>query len=166
MGSSNHSKPPSSTSPFRKPASRYRRRWPGRRSEDRPGHEDRTLERVADPDEIAEHRPSACADCGEALMAVAPEGVIALCRYGPGAAAPAVCAQVQQRLPSARTAASAGSGLSEGFLAAAPERAVGRLTRYIAHPRRGAEVVKAAGVLPYFTGTAVTGAGTDAHAVC
>lgn len=65
--SSNSSKPPSSDSPFRKPAPRSQRRASGRRPGGQAGHEGANLERVADPDAVIEHRPVACGGCEGAL---------------------------------------------------------------------------------------------------
>ncbi|MDQ3522824.1 MAG: IS66 family transposase [Gemmatimonadota bacterium] len=65
--SSNSSKPPSSDSPFRKPAPRSQRRTSGRKPGGQTGHPGANLKRVADPDEVIEHRPSACGNCDAAL---------------------------------------------------------------------------------------------------
>ncbi|MBW1604756.1 IS66 family transposase [Streptomyces sp. JJ66] len=246
MDSTNSSKPPGSDSPFRKPPPRSQRRASGRKPGAQPGHEGTNLQRVADPDEIVEHRPATCEGCGITLapdaaasgfgwgqvfdlpqprllvtehrmlkvpcacgavtQAPAPEGVSAPAQYGPGITALAVYAQVQQHLPSARTITLAADAfaatLSEGFVNAAVERAAIRLapfaqritallqqapiahfdesgirvatslhwvhvacttalTWYTAHPKRGKQAMDAAGVLPHFTGTAVTDAFTS-----
>lgn len=60
MDTANCSKPPASDSPLRKPPPRSQRRFSGRKSGAQPGHEGTNLERVADLDEIIEHRPAAC----------------------------------------------------------------------------------------------------------
>ncbi|MET7726905.1 DUF6444 domain-containing protein, partial [Streptomyces mirabilis] len=65
--SSNSSKPPSSDSPFRKPAPRSQRRSSGRKPGAQDGHEGTNLERVADPDTVVEHRPAACGGCENVL---------------------------------------------------------------------------------------------------
>ncbi|MGQ4484128.1 IS66 family transposase [Streptomyces sp. SAS_276] len=65
--SSNSSKPPSSDSPFRKPAPRSQRRSSGRKPGAQSGHQGTNLERVANPDTVVEHRPIACGGCENAL---------------------------------------------------------------------------------------------------
>lgn len=65
--SQNSSKPPSTDSPFDKPAPRSLRRKGGRRPGGQPGHPGATLRQVADPDEVVVHEPSACRRCGQDL---------------------------------------------------------------------------------------------------
>lgn len=62
--SSNSSKPPSSDSPFSKPAPKSLRRTSQRKSGGQAGHPGSTLVQVADPDQRVRHEPSACAGCG------------------------------------------------------------------------------------------------------
>jgi hypothetical protein len=70
--SRNSSKPPSSDSPFSKPAPKSLRRASGRKPGGQSGHSGSTLAQVADPDERARHEPSRCGGCGAGL-ADAPE---------------------------------------------------------------------------------------------
>ncbi|MQA25521.1 MAG: IS66 family transposase, partial [Micromonosporaceae bacterium] len=72
MDSTNSSRPPSSDSPFVKPAPRSLRRKSGRRPGGQPGHPGSTLDLVADPAERKRHEPGPCAGCGAGL-ADAPE---------------------------------------------------------------------------------------------
>ena len=72
MNSANSSKPPSSDSPFVKPAPKSLRRRSGRRSGGQPGHPGSTLALVADPNERERHEPGPCTGCGLSL-ANAPE---------------------------------------------------------------------------------------------
>jgi transposase len=72
QNSRNSSKPPSSDSPFVKPAPKSLRRKSGRRPGGQPGHPGSTLTLVADPDERVRHEPAACSGCGTDL-ADAPE---------------------------------------------------------------------------------------------
>lgn len=65
--SGNSSKPPSSDSPFTKPAPKSLRGKSGRKPGGQPGHEGTTLRQVADPDEVVLHEPPACTGCGAAL---------------------------------------------------------------------------------------------------
>lgn len=72
QNSGNSSKPPSSDSPFVKPAPRSLRRRSGRKPGGQQGHPGSTLEQVADPDETLRHEPGPCGGCG-ADLAEAPE---------------------------------------------------------------------------------------------
>lgn len=62
----NSSKPPSSEG-YEKPAPRLRREVTDRAPGGQPGHEGRTLRRVARPDERVIHSPRACTGCGASL---------------------------------------------------------------------------------------------------
>ncbi|MDQ2790998.1 MAG: IS66 family transposase [Actinomycetota bacterium] len=70
--SRNSSKPPSSDSPFVKPAPKSLRRRSGRKPGGQPGHRGSTLAQVADPIERLRHEPGPCSGCG-ADLAEAPE---------------------------------------------------------------------------------------------
>jgi transposase len=72
MDSTNSSKPPSSDSPFSKPAPKSLRRRSGRKPGGQPGHPGSTLALVADPHERKRHEPGPCTGCG-ADLAAAPE---------------------------------------------------------------------------------------------
>ncbi|MGH8963814.1 MAG: IS66 family transposase [Actinomycetes bacterium] len=72
MNSSNSSRPPSSDSPFDKPAPKSLRRKSGRKPGGQPGHPGSTLALVCDPNERERHEPEACSGCGAGL-ADAPE---------------------------------------------------------------------------------------------
>jgi transposase len=72
MNSSNSSKPPSSDSPFVKPAPKSLRRRSGRKPGGQPGHPGSTLALVADPHKRQRHEPGGCSGCG-ADLAGAPE---------------------------------------------------------------------------------------------
>lgn len=72
MDSTNSSKPPSSDSPFTKPAPKSLRRKSGRKPGGQPGHPGSTLALVEDPNERKRHEPGPCAGCG-ASLADAPE---------------------------------------------------------------------------------------------
>ena len=71
MNSSNSSKPPSSDSPFGKPAPRSLRGKSGRRPGGQPGHPGLTLALVDNPAERRRHEPGPCTGCGD--LANAPE---------------------------------------------------------------------------------------------
>ena len=75
MNSTNSSKPPSSDSPFVKPAPRSLRRRNGREPGGQPGHPGSTLALVADPDERCRHVPGPCTGCGADLTDAAEVGV-------------------------------------------------------------------------------------------
>jgi len=70
--SQNSSRPPSSDSPFTKPAPRSLRGRSGRKPGGQPGHPGSTLALVADPNERLRHEPGPCSGCG-ADLADAPE---------------------------------------------------------------------------------------------
>jgi transposase len=65
--SQNSSKPPSTDSPFAKPAPKSLRRKSGRKPGGQAGHPGQTLRQVAEPDEVVVHEPSACRRCGQGL---------------------------------------------------------------------------------------------------
>jgi transposase len=67
MNSTNSSKPPSSDSPFAKPAPKSLRRKSGRKPGGQPGHPGATLALVEDPDERRRHEPGPCTVCGASL---------------------------------------------------------------------------------------------------
>ena len=75
MNSQNSSKPPSSDSPFTKPAPKSLRRRSGRRPGGQPGHPGSTLELVDDPDETLRHEPGSCTRCGAELVQAAQVGM-------------------------------------------------------------------------------------------
>jgi transposase len=75
QNSQNSSKPPSSDSPFVKPAPKSLRRKSGRRPGGQDGHPGSTLAQVADPDETLRHEPGPCAGCGAGLAGAAEVGV-------------------------------------------------------------------------------------------
>ena len=70
--SRNSSKPPSSDSPFTKPAPRSLRGKSGRKPGGQPGHPGTTLALVEHPNERKRHEPGPCSGCG-ANLADAPE---------------------------------------------------------------------------------------------
>jgi hypothetical protein len=72
QNSRNSSKPPSSDSPFVKPAPKSLRRKSGRKPGGQPGHPGSTLALVADPQERLRHEPGPCVGCG-ADLTDAPE---------------------------------------------------------------------------------------------
>jgi transposase len=72
QNSRNSSKPPSSDSPFAKPAPRSLRRKSERKPGGQPGHPGSTLALVDEPDERLRHEPGSCTGCG-AELAGAPE---------------------------------------------------------------------------------------------
>jgi transposase len=72
QNSQNSSKPPSSDSPFTKPAPKSLRRKSGRKPGGQPGHPGSTLALVDDPNERKRHEPGPCTGCG-ASLADAPE---------------------------------------------------------------------------------------------
>ncbi len=75
MDSTNSSRPPSSDSPFVKPAPRSLRRASGKRSGGQPGHAGATLAQVGDPHETLRHEPGPCAGCGVDLAGAPEVGV-------------------------------------------------------------------------------------------
>ncbi len=72
QNSRNSSKPPSSDSPFTKPAPKSLRRKSGKKPGGQPGHPGSTLALVDNPNERKRHEPDACRGCGTGL-ADAPE---------------------------------------------------------------------------------------------
>ncbi|HEY3608498.1 MAG TPA: IS66 family transposase [Pseudonocardiaceae bacterium] len=72
QNSSNSSKPPSSDSPFTKPAPKSLRARSGRKPGGQPGHPGSTLALVTDPHQRLRHEPGPCSGCG-ADLADAPE---------------------------------------------------------------------------------------------
>ena len=72
QNSRNSSKPPSSDSPFVKPAPKSLRRQSGRKPGGQPGHPGATLALVADPNRRMRHEPGPCSGCG-ADLADAPQ---------------------------------------------------------------------------------------------
>jgi len=64
QNSQNSSRPPSSDSPFVKPAPKSLRGRSGRKPGGQSGHPGRTLEQVETPDEVRRHEPAACGGCG------------------------------------------------------------------------------------------------------
>ena len=73
--SRNSSRPPSSDSPFTKPATRSLRRKSGRRPGGQPGHPGSTLALVDNPNERKLHEPGACTGCGASLEDAAEVGM-------------------------------------------------------------------------------------------
>jgi transposase len=72
QNSRNSSKPPSSDSPFIKPAPKSLRRKNGRKPGGQPGHPGSTLAQVDDPNKRLRHEPGPCSGCG-ADLSDAPE---------------------------------------------------------------------------------------------
>ena len=72
QSSQNSSRPPSSDSPFAKPAARSLRGRSGRKPGGQPGHPGSTLALVEDPNRRQRHEPGRCSGCG-ADLADAPE---------------------------------------------------------------------------------------------
>src|SRR4051812_1582985 len=75
QNSRNSSRPPSSDSPFAKPAPKSLRGKSGRKPGGQQGHPGSTLAQVADPDERLRHEPGRCAGCGEDLTGAPEVGV-------------------------------------------------------------------------------------------
>src|SRR4051812_23166991 len=75
MNSTNSSKPPSSDSPFMKPAPKSLRRKSGRKPGGQPGHPGSTLALVDDPAERQRHEPGPCTGCGADLVGAPEVGV-------------------------------------------------------------------------------------------
>jgi transposase len=75
QNSRNSAKPPSSDSPFVKPAPRSLRRKSGRRAGGQSGHQGSTLGQVADPNETMRHEPGPCGGCGADLVDAPEVGV-------------------------------------------------------------------------------------------
>ena len=64
QNSQNSSRPPSTDSPFTKPAPKSLRRRSGRNPGGQPGHRGSTLELVDNPNETLHHEPGPCTGCG------------------------------------------------------------------------------------------------------
>jgi transposase len=75
QNSRNSSKPPSSDSPFVKPAPRSLRGKSGRKLGGQPGHPGSTLALVDKPDQRVRHEPGPCAGCGADLARAAEVGM-------------------------------------------------------------------------------------------
>jgi transposase/uncharacterized coiled-coil protein SlyX len=75
QNSRNSSKPPSSDSPFVKPAPKSLRGKNGRKPGGQKGHPGSTLAQVADPDETLRHEPGLCGGCGTDLAGAPEVGV-------------------------------------------------------------------------------------------
>jgi transposase len=75
QNSRNSSKPPSSDSPFTKPAPKSLRRRSGRKPGGQPGHPGSTLALVDDPNERKRHEPGSCTGCGADLRDAPEVGV-------------------------------------------------------------------------------------------
>jgi transposase len=75
MNSQNSSKPPSSDSPFDKPAPKSLRRKNGRKPGGQPGHPGTTLKLVDNPDDRRRHEPGVCGGCGTDLTGAEQVGV-------------------------------------------------------------------------------------------
>lgn len=73
--SRNSSQPPSSDSPFVKPAPKSLRGKSGRKPGGQAGHQGSTLSMVTDPDEVVVHEPTACGGCGGGLVGAVVAGV-------------------------------------------------------------------------------------------
>ncbi len=75
QNSQNSSRPPSSDSPFVKPAPKSLRGKSGRKPGGQPGHPGSTLALVDDPGESKRHEPGACSGCGAGLAGAPEVGV-------------------------------------------------------------------------------------------
>jgi transposase len=75
QNSRNSSKPPSSDSPFVKPAPRSLRRKSERKPGGQAGHPGSTLAQLADPHERLRHEPGPCAGCGADLTGAPEDGL-------------------------------------------------------------------------------------------
>jgi transposase len=75
QNSRNSSKPPSSDSPFVKPAPKSLRRRSGRKPGGQPGHPGSTLALVDNPNERKRHEPGPCTGCGADLTDAPEVGV-------------------------------------------------------------------------------------------
>jgi transposase len=75
QNSQNSSRPPSSDSPFVKPAPKSLRRRSGRKPGGQSGHPGSTLAQISDPDEVRRHEPGPCGGCGADLDGAPQVGV-------------------------------------------------------------------------------------------
>lgn len=75
QNSQNSSRPPSTDSPFAKPAPKSLRRRSGRKPGGQPGHPGSTLALVDHPDETLRHEPGLCAGCGGDLTEAPQAGM-------------------------------------------------------------------------------------------
>lgn len=75
LNSRNSSRPPSTDSPFTKPAPKSLRGKSGRKPGGQPGHSGSTLEMVTNPDKIRRHEPKRCRGCGSGLRDAPEAGV-------------------------------------------------------------------------------------------
>jgi transposase len=75
QNSRNSSKPPSSDSPFAKPAPKSLRRKSGRKPGGQAGHPGATLALVNNPNERRRHEPGGCGGCGASLANAAEVGM-------------------------------------------------------------------------------------------
>ncbi len=75
QNSQNSSRPPSSDSPFDKPAPKSLRKKTGRKPGGQAGHQGTTLEQVAVPDRVIRYEPAACDGCGHSLADATEVGV-------------------------------------------------------------------------------------------
>ncbi len=75
QNSQNSSRPPSTDSPFSKPAPKSLRRRSGRKPGGQPGHPGSTLTMVDHPNETRNHEPDRCAGCGGDLAGAPLVGV-------------------------------------------------------------------------------------------
>ncbi|MGH3266440.1 MAG: DUF6444 domain-containing protein, partial [Trebonia sp.] len=73
--SRNSSKPPSTDSPFAKPAPKSLRRRSGRKPGGQPGHQGTTLRQVDEPEQFVVHEPHRCSGCGRSLAGRPVRGV-------------------------------------------------------------------------------------------
>ncbi len=73
--STNSSKPPSSGSPFTKPAPKSLRRKSGRKPGGQPGHSGATLALVDNPTERKRHEPGPCGNCSASLTEATEVGI-------------------------------------------------------------------------------------------
>jgi transposase len=77
QNSSNSSRPPSSDSPFVKPAPKSLRGRSGRKPGGQSGHQGRTLMQVERPDRVIRYEPKRCDGCGAGLGKALPAGAVA-----------------------------------------------------------------------------------------
>ncbi|MGI8451195.1 MAG: IS66 family transposase [Streptosporangiaceae bacterium] len=75
QNSKNSSRPPSSDSPFAKPAPKSLRGKSGRKPGGQAGHGGSTLRQALRPDKVVRHRPKSCGGCGSGLSRAQVTGV-------------------------------------------------------------------------------------------